>query len=187
MRIVALLIAAAFAIPVKAAAQLENYDGRPVFSEGTDLGYYLWREGDTWHVRWTTRGTMRNFTGSVESVGGKRKSLKRVDVESETRVLYPGRPLRVVVGPRGGRRVVGGRAPVVVRREQDHFDKDGDQRIVFATRTDADVDGFDFKVDDKVESLRFVLDIGGNPVPRLVETGRNNHHPGVLPLVVQLK
>ena len=33
--------------------------------------------------------------------GGKLKSLKRIDVESERRVLYPGRAPQIVYGPRG--------------------------------------------------------------------------------------
>lgn len=187
MRIVALLIVAVFAIPRTAAAQIETYDGRPAFAAGDDLAYYVWRDADTWHVRWTTRGLLRAFTGMVESTGGKLKSLKRIDLEEERRLLHGGRPLTVVVGPRGRMRTVGGRAPVVVTREQDKIEKDGDTRIVFNARTETDVDGFDFKVDANVESLRFVLDVGGKPMPGRVIAGKNSFHPNALPLVVQLK
>lgn len=168
-------------------AQAEIFDGRPTFSEGVELGYYAWREGDTWRVRWTTRGQMRHFSGAVTAEGGELKSLKRIDVESESRVLYPGRPRRVVVGPRGRTRVVGGRAPVVVTHQQDKIEKDGDNRIVFSARTTDDLDGFDFKVEDKATSLRFVLNIDNRAMPNLVELGQSNQKAKELPLVVQLR
>jgi hypothetical protein len=165
---------------------VERFDGRPVFAEDTELGYYVWRDHDAWHLRWTTKGQLRRFQGSVTAEGGKLKSLKRIDVESERKVLYPGRAPRVWVGPKGRTHVGPGRAPVVVSRDQDKIEKDGDQAIVFFTRTD-DIDGFDFKVDDKVEVLRFALDIEGRRFPNLVELGRENVKAGRLPLIVRLK
>jgi hypothetical protein len=171
----------------RATAQADMYNGRPAFAEGTELGYYVWRDGEHWHLRWTTMGRTRSFTGSVVSEGGDLHSLKRIDVESETRVLYPGRAPRVWVGPRGRTHVGPGRAPVVVKRDQDKIEKDGDNRIVFATRTTGDIDGFDFRVDDKVNVLRLVLDIDGRPVPNLVEAGSANQKPRALPLIVRLK
>jgi hypothetical protein len=172
------------------ASQAARYDGRPVFAEDTELGYYIWRDtgadSTSWHMRWTTKGLMRRFQGNVTAEGGKLKSLHRVDVETESRVLYPGRPAHVVRGPLGGRHVVPGRGPVVVTKEQDKIEKDGDQTIRWFTRTD-DVDGFDFKVDNEVQLLRFALMIEGTPRPMLVQAGRENWKPGVMPVVVKLK
>jgi hypothetical protein len=166
-----------------------RFDGRPAFAEGIDLGYYLWRdEGDTWHVRWTTMGQQRRFTGSVNAEGGELKNLKRIDVESERKVVYAGRPAHVVRGPRGkvvG--VAGGRPPVVATREQDHIEKDGDARIVFAALTNDDIDGFDFKVDKDVTHLRFVLNVDGRERPGSVEIGANNLKINNLPLIVRLR
>jgi hypothetical protein len=176
-----------FLLSAPLAAQSDMYDGRPQFKEGVELGYFVWHDGVNWHLRWTTRGVMRRFTGSVSADGGDLKSLKRVDVESETRVLYPGRPSRVVVGPRGRSRVVGGRAPVVARRDQDRIEMDGDSRIRFNALTNDDIDGFDFKVDNKVETLRIVLTVDNRPMPDVVEAGKDNQHPGSLPLVIHLK
>jgi len=178
------------AVPLSAQGiPAARFDGRPAFGEGVDLGYYLWRDdGDTWHVRWTTMGVQRRFTGAVTSEGGELKSLKRIDVENERKVIYAGRPAHVVRGPRG--RVLGvkgGRAPVVVSKEQDHIEKDGDNRIVFAALTDNDIDGFDFKVDKDVTILRFVLNIDGQERPGVVEIGANNTKPGRLPLFVSLR
>ena len=172
------------------ASQAAHYDGRPVFAEDTELGYYIWRDSgadsNSWHMRWTTKGAMRRFQGSVTADAGKLKSLKRVDVESESRVLYPGRGPHVVRGPLGRPHVAPGRAPVVVTKDQDKIDKDGDQAIRWFTRTD-DVDGFDFKVDNEVKELRFLLSIEGTPRPMLVQVGRENWKPGVMPVVVKLK
>ncbi|MFY9555280.1 MAG: hypothetical protein WAV47_11265 [Blastocatellia bacterium] len=167
-------------------AQTGMFEGRPAFSEGTDLGYYIWKEGDKWKIRWTTKGQMRRFTGSVVAEGGDLHDLKRIDVEEERRVLYPGRPGRVVVGPRGRAHVRGGRAPVVVERKQDIIKKDGDKTIVFAAKTGDDIDGFDFKPDKKVTSLRFVLEIDGRQMPQRVEIGKSNQKAPALPLVVRI-
>lgn len=96
-----ILALAALLLPaVLPAQQAARFDGRPVFAEGVDLGYYIWHDDDGWQVRWTTRGSPRHFTGRITAEGGDIKSLKRIDAETERKVLYPGRPARVVVGPR---------------------------------------------------------------------------------------
>jgi len=76
-------------------AQSDMFVGRPAFAEGADLGYFLWKDGNKWHVRWTTKGLMRTFSGYVEATGGKLKSQKRIDVEEERRVVSQGRAPRV--------------------------------------------------------------------------------------------
>jgi hypothetical protein len=168
-------------------AQVEKFDGRPAFAEGVETGYYVWRDGDKWSVRWTTTGKLRHFTGHVTAEGGEVKSLKRIDVEEERRVLYPGRAPQVAIGPRGRVYRRGGRAPVVATREQDKIEKDGKHRIVFNAKTNDDIDGFDFKVDENVNTLRFVLEIDGQMRPRLIETGQRNLKPGQAPLVAHIK
>jgi len=182
-----LLIAAVLLRSSTALAQAAMYDGTPTFAEGADIGYYLWRDGGKWHVRWTTKGATHVFSGNIASVGGEMHKLKRVDPESEYRVLYPGRARQVYVGPRGRVRVAPGRAPVVASHEQDKVDKENDHLIVFTSRTTGDIDGFDFEVDDSTSELRFALEIGGKVVPNLIETGKNNSHPRRDPLVVRLK
>ena len=180
--VTALCLAAAST--VVRAADPSMFDGRPTFKEGEGRGYYVWRDGDTWHVRWTTFGATHRFTGTVTAEGGKLDSLKRIDVETERRVIAPGRPGRVVVGPRGRARVVGGKAPIVETRDQDHIDKDGDRRITFRTLTNDDIDGFDFKVKDGVKLLRFSLQMDELPRPREVEVGRSNQHVAADPFIV---
>jgi hypothetical protein len=181
-----LLIMCTLVVSPGARAQGDMFEGKPVFAEGADLGYYVWKDGQKWHIRWTTMGKLRRFTGSVVAEGGKLKSLKRIDVESERRVLYPGRAPHVVYGPRGRAYPRGGRAPVVVERKQDIIEKDGDYRIVFTAATNNDIDGFDFNVDDKVTLLRFVLQIDGQSLPRQVEIGKENRNATKLPLVAVL-
>src|SRR6186997_1768401 len=181
------LLCLAAMMPVE-AAPANIFDGKPVFAEGEARSYYVWRDGNTWHLRWTTLGAAHQFTGSVMAEGGKIESLKRIDVDTERRVIAPGRPPRVVTGPRGGVRGVSrGRAPVVAARTQDHIDKEGDRRIVFNTRTDDDIDGFDFKVNEDVKALRMTLRIDGEPRPREIQAGRNNAHVATDPIVIELR
>ncbi len=182
----AILFALLMVFPSYVVGQTGIFDGRPIFAEGAELGYYVWRDGETWHVRWTTMGRMRFFSGSVEATGGELKSFKRVDVETERKVLYPGRAPAVRVGPRGRVHSRGGRAPVVVERKQDKIEKDGDRRIVFSARTNNDIDGFQFKLDKDVVAVRFVLEIDGRRMPQHVEIGRNNVKAPRIPLEVSV-
>jgi hypothetical protein len=170
------------------AQPVSTFDGKPDFSEGDEISYYVWRDGDEWHVRWTTDGTTHRFNGSVMAEGGELKSLKRIDVESESKVIGPGSSPRVIHGPRG--RVIGvrgGSGPVVVNRTQDKIEKDGDHRIHFISNNDGDIDGFKFKVDKNVTSLKFALEIDGKPLPRRIEVGKSNSKPEGDPFVVSLK
>jgi len=169
-----------------AQAQIEKFDGRPDFSKGSELGYFIWHEGDTWKVRWTTTGAQRSFTGAVTAEGGELRSLKRIDLDSEREVIRPGRAPRAAVGPRGRVYARRGSPPVVVTHEQDHIKKDGDRRIVFDARTRDDIDGFDFKVDERVFALRFNLEINGKALSRQIEVGRENQHPPNVPFEVKL-
>ncbi len=184
-------IAAAVCLAAVSVGAIERaaFDGKPAFKEGDSFGYYLWLDGDTWKVRWTTFGAMRHFAGSVHAEGGgELYDLKRIDVDTERRVIAPGRPGRVVRGPRG--RVVGvnpGRAPVVAERSADHIERDGANTIRYSTRTDDDIDGFDFKVKGGAERLRFVLHIDGKSRAVDVNVGRNNVHPDNDPFVVPLR
>lgn len=164
------------------------FDGKPAFREGDSFGYYLWKDGDTWKVRWTTFGANRIFAGSVHVIGGEIGDLEGVDVDHERTVLVPGRPARVVRGPRG--RIVNvrpGRAPVVATRTEDHITQEDANTIRFRTRTDDDIDGFDFTTSGAAERIRFVLEIDGRSRPVDIHIGRNNLHPAENPFVVPLR
>lgn len=183
------LLAAAGALAVFAAkpADADRFDGRPLFGAGSDKSYFVWREGDKWCVRWTTQGKFHNFTGNVIAEGSDLHDLKRIDVEEETRVIRSGRPGHVWVGRRGRVHVRGGRPPVVVEREQDKIEKEGDRRIWWRSRTNADIDGFNFKVRKGLERLRFNLEIDAASRVDYVEVGANNRTLANNPFNVELK
>lgn len=181
-------LCAALSTPLTADTDVAKFAGKPTFSEGKALGYFVWRDGNTWKVRWTTFGAAHRFNGRVVVAGGEIESLKRIDVDEERKVIAPGRPPRVVRGPRGRvRGVTGGRPAVVASREEDRIEQDDERTVLFNTRTDDDIDGFDFKVTAPTEQIRFVLLIDGEPQPREVEVGRENFKPNATPLVVRLR
>ena len=157
--------------------QSSVFDGRPSFSQSVELGYYLWRDGNSWHVRWTTKGRARTFAGSISATGGSLKSFQRIDVDSERKILYPGRGrlLTIVVGaptPSAGR-------PPVLKMGDDG-------KLNFDALTENDIDGFDFEVED-VDELRFDLAIDGSALPNRIMIGRKNKKPSELPLIIVLK
>lgn len=168
------------------AMQTAVYDGRPAFSRSLDLGYYVWREGDKWHVRWTTKNRGNTFAGSVTAMGGKLKSLRQIDVAAEWKILNPGgRLLTISVDPGASRGVRSG-LPVFSSRDRDHSKMEGDSQIVFNARTENNIDGFDFTVDD-VDELQINLEIDGRALPNRVAVGRKNEKPLSLPLTVTLR
>ena len=182
------VMAACSAPLARAETARERFAGRPKFDEGKAFGYFLWQDGNTWKVRWTTFGAERRFNGRVTTEGTEFKSFKRIDVDTERRVLMPGRPARVVRGPRGRvRGVAPGRAPVVASREEDKIEQESEHVLRFLTRTDDDLDGFDFTVTIDSGVLRFVLEIDGARRQAEIEVGRNNFKPMENPIVVRLK
>ncbi|MCX5726943.1 MAG: Ig-like domain repeat protein, partial [Candidatus Saganbacteria bacterium] len=45
------------------------YTGKPDYKPGTNLGYFIWMDGDGWHVRWSSDGNNHHFTGSLMAAG----------------------------------------------------------------------------------------------------------------------
>lgn len=183
-----LVLVVGLTMPVGADVDALRFNGKPEFREGKDLGYFVWKDGDTWKLRWTTFGADHRFTGRVTVEGGELRSLKRIDVDTERKVIAPGRAPRVVRGPRGRvRGVTGGRPAIVASRDEDKIEQETERVIRFTTRTDDDIDGFDFRVTDGAALLRFVLEIDGKPRPAEVEVGRENFKPRENPLVAKLR
>jgi len=55
---------------VSPAMAARDYQGKPTKHEaGNSMGYYIWQEGNRWHVRTVNAGTQRLFTGMVETDG----------------------------------------------------------------------------------------------------------------------
>jgi len=175
-------------VPLSAVTDQARFLGRPTFDEGRALGYLIWRDDDTWKVQWTTFGAEHRFNGGVVVEGGEFRSFKRIDVDTERKVIAPGRRSRVVRGPRGRvRAVTPGRAPVVASRDEDRIEQETEHPLRFNSHTDDDIDGFDFKITDDARELRFVLEIDGIPRPAEVEVGRSNFKPNEAPLVVRVR
>lgn len=165
-----------------------RFDGRPTFKEGKALGYFIWRDGDTWKLRWTTFGSEHRFAGRVVVEGGQIASFKRVDVDEERKVIRPGSAPRVVRGPAGRvRGVRPGRAPVVAERTEDKIEQEDEHTLQWLTRTDDDVDGLDFKVTAPTVVIRFNLLIDGEAKPAEVEVGKENFKPNENPVRARLK
>jgi hypothetical protein len=165
-----------------------RFDGRPEFREGKALGYFIWRDGDTWKLRWTTFGSEHRFSGRVVLEGGEFRSFKRVDVDEERKVIRPGAPPRVIRGPAGRvRSVRGGRAPVVAERTEDLIEQEDERTLQWRTETNDDVDGLDFKVTDATVVIRFNLMIDGEAKPAEVEVGKANFRPNENPIRVRLR
>lgn len=186
---VAVVVAALLLSTAGLPAQTDSnrFNGKPVFSEGDALGYFVWRDGDTWKLRWTTFGAEHRFSGRITLDGGELRSFKRIDVDTERKVIAPGRGRRVVRGPAGRARVAPGRPAVVATREEDHIEQEGERLIRFTTRTDDDLDGLEFKVTAGTEAIRLVLEIDGAARPEEVEVGADNFKPNQNPLVIRLR
>lgn len=179
----------AVSVPLSAVdVPAARFAGKPKFDDGKALGYFIWVDGNTWKVRWTTFGAEHRFTGRVVLEDGEFQKFKRVDPDVERKVLAPGRPARVVRGPRGRAvGVTGGRPAVVATKEEDIVLQETERLIRFSTRTNDDLDGLDFEVTRAVTAIRFLLQIEGKPVPQEVEVGRDNFKPKEMPLVVRIR
>ena len=165
-----------------------RFDGRPEFKEGKAYGYFIWRDGDTWKLRWTTFGAEHRFNGRIVLEGGEIKSFKRIDVDEERKVIRPGSATRVVRGPAGRvRGVRPGRAPVVAERTEDKIEQEDERTLLWLTRTNDDIDGVDFKVSESTVVIRFNLMIDGEAKPAEVEVGKENFKPNENPVRVRLK
>jgi hypothetical protein len=182
-----LVLTAGLAVAQPAVVDPTRVVGRPTFEEGDSFGYYVWREGDTWKLRWTTFGAEHRFSGSIRAEGGELEDLKRIDVDEERRIVRPGRAPRVAVGPRGRVFTRGGRAPVVAERTEDHMVREDARTIVFLTLTNDDIDGLEFKTEGPVERIRFQLEVDGVGRAATVAVGRENFHPETNPFFVRVR
>ncbi|MGE0042127.1 MAG: hypothetical protein AB7H88_06835 [Vicinamibacterales bacterium] len=180
-----MVVVAATATPLAETRQA-MFEGRPAFGAGLERGYYVWRDGDRWHVRWTTTGRPQTFSGTVVAAGGDIADLDRVDLEREARVVRTGSRPVLERGPRGRLHVEPRPTVAVVPAGGDRVEHD-DNVIRFHARTDADIDGFDFTPAPGVRELRFVLEVDGQSRAVDVEVGRDNRRPDGNPFTVALR
>ncbi|MDR7423155.1 MAG: hypothetical protein QN159_11920, partial [Armatimonadota bacterium] len=82
--IMAALLALALLGIVPAGAQtgeqveLGSAQGEPQ-TFGRDAGYFIWTDGDTFHVRWRAGARVRSFGGDI-TTDGEIRDLKRADL-----------------------------------------------------------------------------------------------------------
>lgn len=61
-------------------------EGRPVFNAGFPASYWIWHDRAGWHLRVTTAGLRRQFSGTVESTTGFIESFHPASLELRDRV-----------------------------------------------------------------------------------------------------
>jgi hypothetical protein len=49
----------------------DNFSGQPQFSNGEELGYFIWQDENTgrWHILWNPDGNIHNFQGTITTDG----------------------------------------------------------------------------------------------------------------------
>ena len=62
----------------------------------------------------------------------------------------------------------------MAERVEDHLNQENEHEIRFNARTDDDIDGFDFKVSERTDHIRFRLEIDGRMRPEEIEIGSRN-------------
>ncbi len=45
-------------------------DDKPIYVAGTDFGFYLWKVGTSWKIRWSGNGTKQTFSGQLATDSG---------------------------------------------------------------------------------------------------------------------
>jgi hypothetical protein len=67
------------------------FSGEPVVEK--KLGYRVWHDQAGWHIRWSTYGNTRDFSGSIEC-NRPIESLHRLNLEPNDRVIRKPRMIR---------------------------------------------------------------------------------------------
>lgn len=121
--------------------------GKPrALSKGQAIRYGLWFDAEGWHLRTDTGGKVHEFSGVIDTVGGKVKSIFDFD----------------------------GLEPAGKKKTNDLGTlNNAKNQIRFKLRTGKGRDGFDFQVDDATTEIRFTLLIDGLPSPERVLIGLN--------------
>ena len=119
--------------------------------------YAVWRDGQGWHVRTTTKELEHHFRSHIAVAGGKLEKVKGYKRERRG----PQKDL-FVVGPE-------------------------DQTINFDFSTKGGIDGVDFRVKGKGATLSFVLEVGGKDpkfMPERIFVGKAGAHPATTPFAL---
>lgn len=66
----AAILAALLAMSASTILAKEDWQGRPEFAPGAANGYFVWKDGDGWHVRWTNKGEKKfRYEGTITTSG----------------------------------------------------------------------------------------------------------------------
>jgi len=123
--------------------------GRP---EGKELNvssrYYLWHDGDGWHIRSCCKdGYYATFQGEIEVKGGTFEKLRTIELEAK------------------------GKHPDAWQLSEDRT------KLKFIINSSDHPDGFDFTVKGKDATAVFDLKIGNKAQPKRIYIGHDNLHP----------
>jgi hypothetical protein len=167
-----------------AAKQSDQYEGRPAYKESDAGGYYVWHNGNNWHVRWIAVDRPRDFRGSVVAEGGALRDLRQANASGEVRDLpWLRGNVTVTVGRANSNTQMTGMAPT----DRANIRNDGKSKIVFDVRTENNIGGFDFSPADGATTLKIDLQVDGKSTPNRVRIGGGGQQPDLLPLVVAIK
>lgn len=161
-------------VAISQDAESESEQGQPVPLEkidpsflpekdvtNFDYRFILWYvpETDTWHIRMTTQGWTRNFSGAI----------------------------RVKHGSIGGCRPIG--LEVKKKKAEDQWAINKDRTmLIFKTKTAKYHDGFDFDIKPSGQEepvVEFDLKIGDKHHPKRVFIGKKQQHPKQIPFGLQ--
>lgn len=141
-------------VPTKLSADEPELDpadpkGMPTgFKAGLSSRFAIWYDNDGWHVRVTTASALTAFTGLIEPKDGKIVNLK------------------LVSGTTGKK---GGDLPGLGR---DTKSIDMNNEISKGL-----LNGYDFKLDDKVTAIKFDLKVAGKAEPSMIFIGAKGARP----------
>ena len=167
-----------------AAKQSDQYEGRPAYKESDAGGYYVWHNGNNWHVRWIAVDRPGDFRGSVVAEGGALRDLRQANASVEVRDLpWLRRNLTTAVGRANSNMSMTG----MPATDRANIRNDGKSKIAFDVRTENNINGFDFSPEDGVTSLRMDLQVDRKSAANRVRIGKESQSPDALPLTVALK
>jgi len=127
-----LVISATAAILLLAAlalGQMLNPQGRPSLKPGHGFAYLVWRDDNGWHLRWSTEEKRRNFTGTLQAIGGVFVDAKGVGLEKkEDRLSIAPAEIRFNTWAAGGQDGIDFRLGPKVKSVRFELFIDGDSR-----------------------------------------------------------
>jgi hypothetical protein len=149
-RICVLLLAASTGLSPAARADDLKLDGKPDGVAGNQTKrYYVWRDKDGVHLRFTTEGVKHRFSGEIKTTAGS--FLKPTGIED------------------GAEAKDGEWWTLSEKGQVLKFDRD----------TRKTLDGLDFRLGNRVREIEFVLKIDGEELPARIFVGPSGTSPKI--------